>query len=142
MILFGIYLAGWWHTLLFLEKAGARLWKHLEPVGRRWLPVRHAGQAFLLGLVWGWLPCGMVYAALAMALASGSAAGGAATMLAFGLGTLPTLLTVGLAYNALRRFLQDPRVRMVAGILVILLGLVMLLAAPGGHGGHMGHQHH
>jgi len=142
MILFGIYLAGWWHTLLFLEKAGARLWKHLEPVGRRWLPVRHAGQAFLLGLVWGWLPCGMVYAALAMALASGSAAGGAATMLAFGLGTLPTLLTVGLAYNALRRFLQDPRVRMVAGILVILLGLMMLLAAPGGHGGHMGHQHH
>jgi sulfite exporter TauE/SafE len=142
MILFGIYLAGWWHTLLFLEKAGARLWKHLEPVGRRWLPVRHAGQAFLLGLVWGWLPCGMVYAALAMALASGTAAGGAATMLAFGLGTLPTLLTVGLAYNALRRFLQDPRVRIVAGIFVILLGLVMLLATPGGHGGHMGHAHH
>jgi hypothetical protein len=142
MILFGIYLAGWWHTLLFLEKAGARLWKHLEPVGRRWLPVRHAGQAFLLGLVWGWLPCGMVYAALAMALASGTAAGGAATMLAFGLGTLPTLLTVGLAYNALRRFLQDPRVRIVAGIFVILLGLMMLLATPGGHGGHMGHQHH
>jgi sulfite exporter TauE/SafE len=142
MILFGIYLAGWWHTLLFLEKAGARLWKHLEPIGRRWLPVRHAGQAFLLGLVWGWLPCGMVYAALAMALASGSAAGGAATMLAFGLGTLPTLLTVGLAYNALRRFLQDPQVRIVAGIFVILLGLMMLLATPGGHGGHMGHQHH
>ncbi len=142
MIMFGIYLAGWWHTLLFLEKAGARLWKHLEPIGRRWLPVRHAGQAFLLGLVWGWLPCGMVYAALAMALASGSAADGAATMLAFGLGTLPTLLTVGLAYNALRRFLQDPRVRVVAGIFVILLGLMMLLATPAGHGGHMGHAHH
>ena len=142
MILFGIYLAGWWHTLLFLEKAGARLWKYLEPLGRRWLPVRHAGHALLLGLVWGWLPCGMVYAALAMALASGSAAGGAATMLAFGLGTLPTLLTVGLAYNALRRFLQDPRVRAVAGILVILLGLVMLFASPGGLGGHAGHQHH
>ena len=142
MILFGIYLAGWWHTLLYLEKAGAHLWKYLEPVGRRWLPVRHAGQAFLLGLVWGWLPCGMVYAALAMALTTGSAAGGAATMLAFGLGTLPTLLTVGLAYNALRRFLQDPRVRAGAGILVILLGLMLLLASPGGHGGHMGHHHH
>ena len=142
MILFGVYLAGWWHTLLFLEKAGARLWKYLEPLGRRWLPVRHAGQAFPLGLVWGWLPCGMVYAALAMALASGSASGGALTMLAFGLGTLPTLLTVGLAYNAMRRLLQAPRVRSAAGILVILLGLLMLFASPGGHGGHPGHQHH
>ena len=142
MILFGVYLAGWRHTLLFLEKAGARLWKYLEPLGRRWLPVRHAGQAFLLGLVWGWLPCGMVYAALAMALASGSAAGGAMTMLAFGLGTLPTLLTVGLAYNALRRFLQDRRVRIAAGILVILLGLLMMFASPGGHGDHIGHHHH
>jgi len=143
MILFGVYLAGWWHTLLYLEKAGARLWKHLEPLGRRWLPVQHAGQAFLLGLVWGWLPCGMVYAALTMALSTGSATGGAATMLAFGLGTLPTLLTVGLAYNALRRFLQDPRVRVGTGILVIVLGLVLLLASPGGgHAAHMGHQHH
>jgi sulfite exporter TauE/SafE len=142
MILFGIYLAGWWHALLFLEKAGARLWKYLEPLGRRWLPVRHAGQAFLLGLVWGWLPCGMVYAALAMALATGSATGGALTMVAFGLGTLPTLLTVGLAYNALQRFLRDPRVRTGAGILVILLGLMLLLATPGGHEGHMGHHHH
>lgn len=142
MILFGIYLAGWWRTLLLLEKAGARLWKYLEPLGRRWLPVRHAGQAFLLGLVWGWLPCGMVYAALAMAMASGTAVGGAATMLAFGLGTLPTLLTVGLAYNALRRFLQHPGVRTVAGILVMLLGLVLLLGGAGGHEGHAGHQHH
>jgi hypothetical protein len=142
MILFGIYLAGWWQALLYLEKAGTRLWKYLEPLGRRCLPVRHAGQAFLLGLVWGWLPCGMVYAALAMALTAGSAAGGAAVMLAFGLGTLPTLLTVGLAYNALRRFLQDPRVRTAAGILVILLGLMMLFASPGGHGGHMEHHHH
>ncbi|HYQ73235.1 MAG TPA: sulfite exporter TauE/SafE family protein [Gammaproteobacteria bacterium] len=142
MILLGVYLAGWWHTLLWLEKAGARLWKYLEPLGRRWLPVRHAGQAFLLGLVWGWLPCGMVYAALAMALAAGSAGGGVATMLAFGLGTLPTLLTIGLAYHALRRFLQDPRVRTGAGILVILLGFLMLFAGTGEHGGHMGHHHH
>jgi len=142
MVLLGIYLAGWWHTLSFLEKAGARLWKYLEPLGRRWLPVRHAGEAFLLGLVWGWLPCGMVYAALSMALASGSAPGGAATMLAFGLGTLPTLLTVGLVYNALRRFLQDPRVRVVAGLLVIAFGCMLLFANPAGHGVHMGHHNH
>jgi sulfite exporter TauE/SafE len=140
MILFGIYLAGWWHSLLYLERFGARLWKHIEPLGRRFVPVRSAGQAYLLGLVWGWLPCGMVYAVLALALASGSAAGGGTIMLAFGLGTLPVMLTMGLAFNALKRLVQDPRIRMVAGILVILMGVFMLLANPAGHG-HHAHPH-
>ena len=119
MILFGIYLAGWWQSLLWLEKAGAHLWKHIEPFGRRYIPVRGAGQAFLLGLVWGWLPCGMVYA-----------------VLAFGLGTLPALLSIGLAYNTLNRFIRDPRIRMLAGIIVIVMGILMLLANPSGHGHH------
>ena len=136
MILFGIYLAGWWHSLLWLEKAGAYLWKYIEPLGRRYIPVRTAGQAFLLGLVWGWLPCGMVYAVLTLALTSGSGIEGGVLMLAFGLGTLPALLTMGLAYNALRPLIQSPRVRLIAGILVIFLGIIMLLANPSGHGHH------
>jgi sulfite exporter TauE/SafE len=136
MILFGIYLAGWWHSLLWLEKAGAGLWKYIEPFGRRYIPVRSAGQAFLLGLVWGWLPCGMVYAVLALALTSGSGAKGGMLMLAFGLGTLPALLGMGLAYNTLSRFIRDPRIRMLAGILVIVMGILMLLANPSGQGHH------
>jgi len=140
MILFGIYLAGWWHTLLLLERAGARLWKYIEPLGRRFIPVRSAGQAYLLGLVWGWLPCGMVYAVLALALASGSVLDGGTIMLAFGLGTLPTMLTMGLAFNTLKRYVRDPRIRLVAGILVIVMGVMMLLANPSGHG-HHSHPH-
>jgi len=140
MILFGVYLAGWWHSLLFLERAGARLWKYIEPLGRRFIPVRGTGQAYLLGLVWGWLPCGMVYAVLALALASGSTVGGGSIMLAFGLGTLPVMLTMGLAFNTLKRFVLDPRIRVVAGILVILMGVMMLLANPAGHG-HHAHPH-
>jgi len=140
MILFGIYLAGWWHSLLFLERAGARLWKHIEPLGRRFVPVRGTGQAYLLGLVWGWLPCGMVYAVLALALASGSASRGGAIMLAFGLGTLPVMITMGLAFNTLKRLVQDPRIRLVAGLLVILMGVMMLLANPSGQG-HHAHPH-
>lgn len=140
MILFGIYLAGWWHSLLWLEKAGARLWKYLEPLGRRYIPVRTVTQAFLLGLVWGWLPCGMVYAVLALALTSGSAIEGGALMLAFGLGTLPALLTMGLAFNTLSRYIRDPRVRLLAGLVVIAMGIMMLLANPSGHG-HHAHPH-
>ena len=140
MILFGIYLAGWWHSLLFLERAGAHLWKYIEPLGRRFVPVRHPGQAYLLGLVWGWLPCGMVYAVLALALASGSAASGGSIMLAFGLGTLPVMMTMGLAFNSLKRLIHDPRIRLIAGLLVILMGVMMLLANPAGHG-HHAHPH-
>ena len=140
MILFGIYLAGWWHSLLYLEQAGARLWKYIEPLGRRFVPVRSTGQAYLLGLVWGWLPCGMVYAVLALALTSGSAAAGGSIMLAFGLGTLPVMITMGLGFNTLKRLVQDPRIRLVAGLLVILMGVMMLLANPAGHG-HHAHPH-
>ena len=140
MILFGIYLAGWWHSLLFLERAGARLWKHIEPLGRRFIPVRGSGQAYLLGLVWGWLPCGMVYAVLALALASGSATSGGSIMLAFGLGTLPVMITMGLAFNSLKRLVQNPWIRLVAGLLVILMGVMMLLANPAGQG-HHAHPH-
>lgn len=140
MILFGVYLAGWWQSLLFLERAGAHLWKYIEPLGRRFIPVRNAGQAYLLGLVWGWLPCGMVYAVLALALSSGSAMAGGGIMLAFGLGTLPVMLTMGLAFTSLKRLVQDPRIRLAAGLLVILMGVMMLLANPAGQG-HHSHPH-
>ena len=136
MILFGFYLAGWGHALLFLERAGVRLWKYIEPYGRRFLPVRGAGQAFCLGVVWGWLPCGMVYAVLALALSSSSTIGGGMVMLAFGLGTLPLMLSMGLAINRLGPVLQRPLTRQLAGMLVILLGITTLLANPSEHGHH------
>jgi sulfite exporter TauE/SafE len=140
MILMGVYLAGWWNSLRWLEQAGSHLWKWIEPLGRRVIPVRYPVQALWLGMVWGWLPCGLVYSALALALASGSAGNGALVMLAFGAGTLPTLLTLGVAFDVVGRWVRDVRVRRVAGILVIVLGLVLLLANPGHHG-HHAHPH-
>ena len=136
MILLGLYLGGWWQALQWLERPGAQLWRHIEPLGRRFIPVRHPGQALLLGLVWGWLPCGMVYSVLALALASGSGTEGGAIMLFFGVATLPIMLTMGIAFSSLGRWVRDIRVRKVAGIVVILMGIAMLLAIPGKHGHH------
>jgi sulfite exporter TauE/SafE len=126
MVALGLYLAGRWRALAHLEQLGGHLWRRLEPLGRRLLPVRSGRDAWLLGLVWGWLPCGLVYSVLVWSLAAGSAAGGALLMASFGLGTLPTLLTLGAAAARLTPVLQRPAVRAVAGALVVAFGVVQI----------------
>lgn len=123
MILLGFYLAGWWTALGRLERAGGVLWRRIEPLGRRLLPVRTPLQALGIGLVWGWLPCGLVYSVLVWALGAGGAGKGALLMLCFGLGTLPALLALGTVAAALATFVRRPWVRQAAGILVVLFGL-------------------
>ena len=122
MIVLGLYLAGWWMGLARLERAGGRLWRRIEPLGRRLLPVRTPGQAFQLGLLWGWLPCGLVYSVLVWSISRGNALEGGLLMLSFGLGTLPTLLLMGVAATRLSAFVRHAWVRRVAGLLVMLFG--------------------
>lgn len=129
LVAMGLYLMGMPRFLLPLERGGALLWRRVQPLGRRLLPARSVSQAFPLGLIWGWLPCGLVYSALATALAAGSAARGGLVMLAFGLGTLPTLLLAGVFAAGLGRFVRQPAVRVTAGLLVIGFGLYGLLGA-------------
>ena len=127
MIVLGLYLAGWWSGLAKVEQAGGVVWKRIEPLGRRLLPVRSPLHAFLLGMVWGWLPCGLVYSVLIWSLSAGGVWQGALLMGAFGLGTLPNLLLMGAAAGWLGGLLRRPLVRKLAGSLVILFGLMMLL---------------
>jgi len=129
MILLGLYLGGWWMALGRVEQAGALVWKRLEPLGRRLLPVRSPARALKIGLVWGWLPCGLVYTMLVNAVAAGSALKGAGLMLAFGLGTLPNLLLMGALAGALARLTRSPLVRRIAGGLVMLFGFFTLWRA-------------
>lgn len=126
MLALGLYLGGWWSGLTRVEQLGARLWRYIEPWGRRLLPVRSVGQAFVLGMIWGWLPCGLVYSVLIWALASGSALDGAQLLLSFGLGTLPTLLAMGALAAQLGSFVRRPWPRRVAGGLVIGFAGVLL----------------
>ncbi|WJW75773.1 sulfite exporter TauE/SafE family protein [Thiohalobacter sp. IOR34] len=123
MLALGLYLGGWWLGLTHIERAGGRLWQRLEPLGRRLLPVRSWPQALLLGLVWGWLPCGLVYSVLIWAIAAGSAAQGALLMLGFGLGTLPALLVMGSLAARLGTLLRSPPARRLAGGLVLGFGI-------------------
>lgn len=123
MIVLGLYLAGWTSVLVHIEKAGAGLWRILEPQARRFLPVRTIPQAFVLGLLWGWLPCGLVYSVLLWSVASANAVDGALLMLCFGLGTLPNLLAMGVFAQRLSALVRNLRVRQLAGVMVMGFGL-------------------
>jgi len=127
LILLGLYLAGFSRTVLLLERPGALLWRRLQPWLARFLPVRSFGQALTAGVLWGWLPCGLVYSVLITALASGSAARGAALLLAFGLGTLPNLLLMGWAADSLRTLTRQVWVKRIAGLAVAAMGVWGLL---------------
>lgn len=122
MILLGLYLAGWNQWVLFFEKAGGALWSRVQPLFKKLLPVKNLPGALLAGMVWGWLPCGLVYSVLVAALAAGSATSGAALMLAFGLGTLPNLLGMAFFAQQLQHFMQKTVVRQAAGLLVAGFG--------------------
>jgi hypothetical protein len=123
LIALGLYMVGVTRFLAPIERAGGVLWRKIQPLSRRLLPARTIGQSFLVGVIWGWLPCGLVYSALATALTTGSVTGGAYVMLAFGLGTLPNLLLAGLMAVRLREFTRLWAVRSIGGIAVMLFGI-------------------
>ena len=129
MIALGLHLGKWWQGLTFLEKIGAFFWRRLEPIGRRLIPVKHLSQALGFGLVWGWLPCGLVYSVLALSLTSGSVWQGGLLMLAFGLGTLPMSLILGATTPWLTRLARKPFIYQLVGILIIGFGLFLLISS-------------
>ncbi len=130
MLLAGFYIAGWTRGLTPLERAGAHLWRRISPLTKRLLPIENAGQSALLGAFWGWVPCGLVYGMLVVALASGNAVSGAAIMFAFGLGTLPAMTAAGMLSAQMKSLLRDRRLRVIAGAVVIVIALLGLNRVP------------
>ncbi len=124
MIVFtGLYLMGVPQLLAPLEKAGGHLWRRVSPFAKKLLPLRSRTHAALFGMLWGWIPCGLVYAMLLTAMSAGSAVNGALTMFAFGAGTLPVMVATGWSAGRLRGWTRKPRVRLVAGVAVVAMGV-------------------
>jgi hypothetical protein len=135
MVAIGLYLTGWLPQLASVEKMGIPVWKRIEPIGRKLVPVASIPKALAYGLIWGWLPCGLVYFVLIWALTAGDAINGALTMLAFGLGTLPTLITAGFMTSWITRFAHSTRARQLVGLLIIAMAIGSLFIP-------MEHNHH
>ena len=123
LILLGLYLAGLNQSVLVLERAGGALWRGVQPLLGRLLPIRTLGQALAAGAAWGWLPCGLVYSVLVSALAAGGPTRGGLLMFAFGLGTLPNLLLMGWAAERLRALTRRRWLRRGAGLVVAGFGV-------------------
>ena len=130
VVLIGLYVAGWSGAILRFERAGAGLWRRIEPLRRRFFPVDSDARALGAGAVWGWIPCGLVYGMLPLAAVSGGALQGAMVMAAFGAGTLPGLVLAGAASRRLTEARRKPWVRGTAGGAIVLLGLAGLARAP------------
>lgn len=131
LILVGLYLAGFGGVLRRIESLGTPLWRRLQPLAARLLPAQTLPRAFAAGAVWGWLPCGLVYGALAASAFSATPQHGALAMLAFGLGTLPNLLLAGVAAARMRDWMGWRPVRIAAGAVVLAFGTYGLLHAGG-----------
>jgi sulfite exporter TauE/SafE len=129
LIALGLYLTGMTSLLAPLERAGHRVWTRIQPLTARFLPARRIAQAYPLGLLWGFLPCGLVYSVLATALVSGSALRGAGLLLAFGLGTLPNLMLAGMLLTRLRYVTRQKWLRIGSGVLVLGFGVFGLVNA-------------
>jgi sulfite exporter TauE/SafE len=126
LVAVGLYLAGAASWFASLETLGKPLWRRVQPYAAK---AMSGSSAYAAGLLWGLLPCGLVYAALAAAAFAGSAQSGAAAMTAFGIGTLPWLLGAGIAFAWLQRKL----VRALAGGVVLAFGVLGLAHAVTHH---------
>jgi sulfite exporter TauE/SafE len=130
LVALGLYLTGFTALLAPIERLGHALWRRVQPATRRFLPARSPAQALPLGMLWGLVPCGLIYSVLATALVTGSAGRGAALMAAFGLGTLPNLLLAGMLFKRLRDVTRNSKLRFAAGMLVLAFGVFGLVMAP------------
>ena len=123
LIAMGMYVAGWWRVLVHLEKIGGKVWRYLQPVGNKLVPVKYQWQALCLGIIWGWLPCGLVYSTLALASTTASWQQSALTMCIFGIGTLPAMLITRNVSYRFKNWLQQSMVRNAVGLVLIAFGV-------------------
>jgi sulfite exporter TauE/SafE len=123
LIMLGLHIAGWMPRFKQIEMLGTGVWKYLQPLGKRFLPVTNIPKALLIGAIWGWLPCGLVYSILLLAITSGSFQQGAVYLFVFGMGTLPGMFAAGVAIGLFRQYIQNTSLRRIAGLLIIVVGL-------------------
>jgi sulfite exporter TauE/SafE len=129
LILLAACVAGFSPLMQGVERAGAAVWRHAGPAAGRFLPANTPGRVFGLGLVFGWVPCGMVYGVLIAALATADALHGAMVMAAFGLGTLPNVLAISAWFKYVAAAAKGRFARVLIASVIAAVGVIGILKA-------------
>jgi len=122
----GLYIAGWFPYFSKIERIGLPIWKKISPLSKKLVPVKNGYQAYILGGLWGWLPCGLTYSMLLWAISATSVINAALVMIVFGLGTLPAMLSVTLGSGKISTIVAKPIVRKIAGLVMIMMGAYLI----------------
>ena len=138
MLLLALMLLGHDVGLGRLERVGLAVWRRIQPLTTSLVPIRHAGQALLLGVLLGFYACGLQYTALALSVATGTSLNGAAVMLIFGLVTVPPVAVGGVATGLLTILRRQGWRRLTAVMTLVMAGWLFWQGLAGAHG----HHHH
>lgn len=138
MILIALRLFDVGKRFAVLHRADTGLWRLLAPLQRLLLPARTPLRQLGLGLLWGWMPCGLSTSLLLAAWLQADPLNAAVLMASFGLGTQLLMLPLTWSGVHLGRRLARPGVRRVGATLVLLAGVTTmatpwLLRMPGAH---------
>ncbi len=125
LLLLALYISDVYKGLIVLEKAGGIIWKKIAPYGKKLIPFKSPYHTILYGVIWGWLPCGLVYSALTWSLASGNTVQGGLFMLFFGLGTLPTLIASSFGASFLLPLFQSIKTRRIIAFSIICYAIFL-----------------
>ena len=142
IILIGLQVAFNWRLLNPIERMGAVLWQKLSPIAKYFVPVTNVPKAFGLGLLWGWLPCGLVYSVLLIAATSAQPLHGGATMIAFGIGTMPAMVMTGMGAAQLSSMMRRRGARLGLGLVIVAMGVLTVFMPVASWLSSGAHQHH
>mgnify|MGYP000194248714 CR=1 FL=1 len=129
LFLVGMHIANLNSLILKTEILGALIQPLIQPIKQRLTPIDNNFKCLAYGFFWGFLPCGLVYSALSLALVSPTAMSGGLVMLFFGLGTLPTLVGLTSFSVKINGMLQQQKIRLALGVVVMAMGLYHISVA-------------
>lgn len=127
IIALGLYLGRWWQGLLFLERFGMRFWQALNPIKLKFFSKTNGFGLYVKGLIWGWLPCGLVYSMLIWSVTTGNPYQGSLMMFAFGLSTLPAIFLMAYVNQSFLQSKTSIAIKKVLSVLLVLFGIAIIL---------------
>lgn len=127
--LLGLYLLGLSNKFLFIEKSLSKIFYNLTPLYKKIIPIKTYWKALLIGLLWGYIPCGLVYSVFIWALSSGNIIKSCLLMTFFGLGTLPSIISIGYSQFFIKKINNYKIIKNIINILIISFGIFTILTA-------------